>query len=398
MLLRNAVRELRHRPLRATLAAGGVAVAMAMLTDMTMLSGGIGKSFGALLESPGYALRVSPRGTLPFDTEATIEGFASLRERVARTAGVETVVPVLAATLAVEAKDRVPGGAAVPTRSRRTLALGVGGDGGLHRLTGGEEATSGEVVVSEALAESLDLEIGDPLRLAPARGFGSWARAAVPRVSGTAAFVFAARGAAPVSMPLADLQALTDQEDEVSFAMIAATDGADPEAVRDDVAAAVPRVEVVTLEGIVAQVDRRLSYFRQLALILGSVSLLVAALLVGTIAAVSIGERADLLAALRAIGVSRRRIVAELAAESAAMCAIAGTLGLGIGVIVAGRLESILADFPGLPVGVRFFVSSPGELLGSLSLLVGCGTLAAIAPAWRATRREASALLESEAR
>ena len=43
----------------------GVAVAAALLLDMVMLSGGIERSFGELLRSRGYQLRISPLGTLP---------------------------------------------------------------------------------------------------------------------------------------------------------------------------------------------------------------------------------------------------------------------------------------------------------------------------------------------
>ena len=102
MLARNSIRELRYRPLRTLLAVAGVAVSTAMLADMLMLGGGIQQSFGDLLESRGYELRVSPKGTLPFDTEATIPGWSSLQDSVEGVAGVERVAPVLAMSVSVE--------------------------------------------------------------------------------------------------------------------------------------------------------------------------------------------------------------------------------------------------------------------------------------------------------
>src|SRR5690606_13209900 len=62
---------LRHRG-RTLLALLGVGVSAALLLDMMMLSGGIERSFERLLLSRGYQLRVSPTGTLPFDTDATL--------------------------------------------------------------------------------------------------------------------------------------------------------------------------------------------------------------------------------------------------------------------------------------------------------------------------------------
>lgn len=122
MLARSSIRELRLRPLRTVLTVAGVAVATAMLADMLMLGGGIQRSFGDLLESRGYELRLSPRGTLPFDTEATITGWGTLRDSVAAVAGVERVAPVLAMSVGVEVER---GGAGGTGDARRTLALGL---------------------------------------------------------------------------------------------------------------------------------------------------------------------------------------------------------------------------------------------------------------------------------
>jgi len=67
----------RHR-LRTALSIAGIAVSAAMLLDMVMLSGGIEKSFAELLLAKGYQIRLTPKGTLPFDTDATLSGVQSL--------------------------------------------------------------------------------------------------------------------------------------------------------------------------------------------------------------------------------------------------------------------------------------------------------------------------------
>ncbi len=66
------LKSLGRHPLRTALSLAGIAVASAMLLDMVMLSGGIEKSFSDLLLARGYHIRLTPKGTLPFDTEATI--------------------------------------------------------------------------------------------------------------------------------------------------------------------------------------------------------------------------------------------------------------------------------------------------------------------------------------
>lgn len=390
MLARSSVRELRVRPLRTVLTVAGVAVATAMLADMLMLGGGIQRSFGDLLESRGYELRLSPRGTLPFDTEATIQGWGTLRDSVAAVAGVDRVAPVLAMSVGVE----VEGGAG---DARRTLALGLdAGNRALYGVVEGDGPGAGEVLVDARLADVLGVGAGDRMRLGTASEFGTWGRSASVRVSGTGDFVFATARDMPVALPLHDLQALAGLEDEVSFAMIRVGAGADPEGVRAGIAAVAGRVEVVTLAGISEKLDERLSYFRQVAVILGSVSLFVAALLIGTITAVSVSERLGVIAAVRAIGVPRRRVVGELAAESVVLAVVGGGIGIGLGVVVAGYLESILAGLPGLPAAVRFFVLEPGSLAAAYGLVILSGAVAGLVPAMRATGREVTELLHRE--
>ena len=391
MLALNSIREFRTRPLRTLLTLLGVAVTTAMLADMLMLGRGITRSFGELLESRGYELRLTPRGTLPFDTEATIPGFATLRDSVASVAGVDRVAPVLAASLTVEATDGTG-------RSAEALALGMDpGDQSLYRLTGGESPRPGDVLTDAEVGALLGLAPGSAVRLRPARAGGAWGRRAAARVSGTGDFAFASRGDLQVVMRLEELQELSSQQDRVSFAMIRIGEGREPDSVRAAILARVDRVEIVTLAGITERLDVRLSYFRQTALILATVSLIVATLLVGTLTAVSVSERLGLIAALRAIGLSRRRIAGGLAAESVVLCVVGGAFGVALSVVVAGYLESILSDFPGLPVAVRFFVVGADSLVTAFILIVVSGAVAGLIPALNATRLEVASILHKEA-
>ena len=72
------VRSLARHPLRTGLSLAGIAVAAAMLLDMVMLSGGIDQSFGEMLLQRGYQIRITPKGTLPFDTEAALPNARAL--------------------------------------------------------------------------------------------------------------------------------------------------------------------------------------------------------------------------------------------------------------------------------------------------------------------------------
>ncbi len=84
----------RHR-LRTGLSIAGIAVSAAMLLDMVMLSGGIEKSFAELLLAKGYQIRLTPKGTLPFDTDATLSGATQLVTTIRHMPGIAAAGAVL---------------------------------------------------------------------------------------------------------------------------------------------------------------------------------------------------------------------------------------------------------------------------------------------------------------
>ena len=127
MLLSLSGASLRRHPTRTLLAVLGVAVSAALLLDMVMLATGMRESFREFLLVRGFQLRVSPKGTLPFDTEATIGGADSLVRVIRANPDVEAVSPVLGAQLHV-LRGPAPGGgeervvtSAAPTVSTRTF-------------------------------------------------------------------------------------------------------------------------------------------------------------------------------------------------------------------------------------------------------------------------------------
>lgn len=377
MFWRVSWRELVRHPLRTALAAAGVAVATAMLVDMLMLGGGIQRSFNELLGSRGYGIRVTPAGTLPFETEATLPGGDSLRRLLASEPGVAGVAPVLGANLLAPGR---PG--------RDTVRLFVAGvdpdEQGLYRLLEGRAPRSDdELVLGRETAEVLGLAPGDTLRLLPGRTLGGGDGRRFVAV-GTAEFLYASRDERPVAVPLGVLQRLTGRPDRVSLFMVRTAEGAVPDAVAAALDRRLVGARALSADRLVERARERLSYFRQLALILGAVSLVTTGLLVGTIMAVSVSERVGTLAALRAVGVARRHLLAGLALESLLLCAVGGLAGLGLGVVTAGWLEGILSDLPGLPQAVRFFVLTPGDLGRGYAAVLGVGVAAALVPAWRA--------------
>ena len=183
----------------------------------------------------------------------------------------------------------------------------------------------------------------------------------------------------------------------VSLLMARVRDGADVEAARAAIERAMPRISAISTATALAQVEQRLSYFRQLAFVLGAISLVIGFLLVTTLVTVSVNERVGEIAVLRAIGVSRLHVVQQIVIEGAALSLTGAVLGLALGLATARYLNAILSDFPGLPAAFEFFVFQPAAAWRALGLLVLSGIAAGVYPSWRAASLPIAGTLREEA-
>ena len=218
-------------------------------------------------------------------------------------------------------------------------------------------------------------------------------------IVGEARFTYLASDQSAVALPLASLQAMrgSDGRDRLSLVMLKLKPGLDPDSVGARISREQPRVSALSTRSAVKQAEDRLGYFRQLALVLGSISLVVGFLLVSTIVTVSVNERLGEIAVLRAIGVGAPRIAAQVMLEGLALALSGATLGLGLGLVTARWLNSILSGFPSLPDHISFFVFEPGDAFSALGLLVVTGFVAGALPAWRAARLPIAHTLRTEA-
>jgi putative ABC transport system permease protein len=383
---------LRHRA-RTLLALLGIAVSAALLLDMVMLASGMRENFQGFLLLRGYQLRVAPKGTLPFDSDATIDSATALMHRIARVPGVSAVSPVLGAQSQALVRDSAITGF--------TLGIDPAVQGDYELLRGDDVGDSASIVVNDRWASLTGRTLGDTVTLAI--GYDPQLRTVLGQrtfvIAGLARFFYTATTQPTLAMRLPVLQDMSGsaRRDRVSLLMVKAEAGADLEQVRAGIQNVSPQVSAISLEGATAQVEQRLAYFRQLALVLGSISLAVGVLLVTTLITISVNERAGEIAVLRAIGVARSSIILQVVTEGVVLSGVGATSGLGIGLVTAQWLERILADFPGMPATFRFFVFQPRDAGIALGLLAMAGVLAGIYPAWRAASLPISVTLRREA-
>jgi putative ABC transport system permease protein len=369
---------IRHRA-RTALAVLGVAVAAAMLLDMVMLATGMRESFRELLLSRGFEIRLAPKGTLPFDTDATIPGVSAVIATLRTNPDIREISPVLGSSIHVLADGRDVSGSA--------LGIDPKAQGDYELISGRDVTTPDAIVVNDYLLRQLGARIGDTLSVAagydPQTRTYSGQRKLV--LTGLAKFIYGANDQSSSAMRRETLEEMRPEgRDRASLFMIRVRDAADAEQVRDWIDKQLPNVTAISIATAIAQVDERLSYFRQLALILGAVSLFVGFLLVTTLVTVSVNERAGEIAVMRAIGVSRGHVVEQILLEGVAISFAGAVLGLGIGLITARYLNTILSAFPGLPMAIDFFLFQPRAAWSALGLLIASGIGAGIYPAWRA--------------
>jgi putative ABC transport system permease protein len=389
------LKSLRRRPLRTALSLAGIAVASAMLLDMVMLSGGIDKSFSELLLARGYQIRLTPKGTLPFDTEASITGATGVVQAIRAEPGVEAAGAVLGTSIYGRALDSLV----------TLFGYGIQPEAqGIYQVTAGADLAPGDtlgVLLSETAAALLRAAPGNTVTLV-GRLDPQIADAAVGRsltVRGLVRWIYDHRGQPSVGTVLPVMQRLGRETaaDRASLLMVkAADDGA-----VDDLAARLrerfPELEVNSVAELVVQAKRRLVYFTQLSYVLGGMSLVVAVLLVGTLLTITVNERLGEIATLRAIGVSRGTIVRQVLAEGVALTVLGAGVGILLGLATAEYLDAILTSFPGLPAAFSFFVPRADTLSFAALVLLVTGSLAGLYPAWLASRAPIAATLRAEA-
>ena len=389
------LKSLARQPLRTALSLAGIAVAAAMLLDMVMLSGGIDKSFSDLLLKRGFQMRLTPKGTLPFDTEATMAGASEIVAALRRNPAVATAGAVLGTSLYGRSAGSLVTlfGYGIEPEAQSLYQLGTGRD-----LTAADTAG---VLLSEPAAKLLHASVGDTVTLL-GRLDPQVVTAAVGRrlvVRGMVHWIYDYRGQPSVGTVLPLMQRLSRLEaaDRASLILVKARHDEAVPALAAQVRREFPQLEVNSVADLVAHFRERLVYFRQLSYILGSMSLLVTVLLIATLLTITVNERLGEIATLRAIGVSRATVVGQVLAEGTALTLAGAALGILLGLVTARYLDAILTSFPGLPASFSFFVPRADTLTFAGFVLLVTGSLAGLYPAWLASRAPIAATLRAEA-
>ena len=371
-----AWRSLVRQPARASLGVLGVAAVGALLFDMLLLSNGLVISMRGLLESTGFDLRVTATDALP--------GQGPLIQNAVAAAQAMATLPSVRSAIALRFANAV-----VLTNGPRGLYTSFQGVAGTSThpwtiLRGRDFGNGADLVVNENTAVELHLEPGARISL---RAMCTAEEQAMPTVSftvaGIAQFPFDTPNGTTLATSLDRLTEACGGNDPgtADVIMVASQEGSGTDAAVDDIARQFPELRVLSNAEAVNRFERGgFTYFRQISTVLTTVTLAFAVLLITVLLTVSINQRLGEIAALRALGFTRWRVVADVFCESVLIVGGGGLLSLPLGAALAAALDSILKRIPGIPADVHFFVYQPSALQLHLLLLAATAIIAALYP------------------
>jgi putative ABC transport system permease protein len=397
-----AWRTARRYRARAVLAVVGVAVIGALNFDMLMLSHGLLISFGDLVNSTGYDIRIAGSAGLPLARQP-LDSAAALMKDIAALPEVESVAMLRTATAAVIRSGRPAEGIEL-VGSSDPAGLGI-----WRSLTGSTldsfVSTVGEqawppAVVSRPMADRLKLVPGTTISVRVRITGSLSAMPAIPlRVVGVADFPFESQDAAVVATTMDGFRRahgglLNDQAD---FMFARSRPPAGPDAAVAAIGRLRQDLRVFSNEQVIANFGTNaFTYFRQISVVLSTTTGAFSFLLVATLLTVSVNQRLGEVAALRALGIARRKIAATLLWEATLLVGAGGLFALPLGGLLAMALDRILRRMPGLPAGLHFFVFEPQSLVLHAAVLAATAVVAAVYPVWLAVRLPIAQTLRQE--
>jgi putative ABC transport system permease protein len=371
-----AWRSLVRQPARAALGILGVASVGALLFDMLLLSQGLVVSMRDLLDRSGFDIRVTATEDLPGQGPEMADAADAARHIA--------LLPSVRSTITLRFENAVLERQGAADAQLPVSFLGAGG--GAVRpwtvLRGRDIRGERELVLNEYGARTLGVEPGASVLVrASCSGEAEAPPPIVFLVAAIAEFPFDTPDAAGSATTAGGVAEACGAEDTGAADFILVASRGDADAAAAAIAAARPDLRAISNEQVLGRLQEAgFTYFRQISAVLTAVTVSFALLLITVLLTVSVNQRLGAIAALRALGLSQRRMAADVLCESALIVGIGGILSLPLGAALAAWLDAILKRMPGIPTDLHFFVFEPRALQVHAALLAATAIVAALYP------------------
>ena len=387
-MMRLALRGLASRKLRTALSAIAVVLGVAMVVGTYVLTDQITAAFEDLgAESvEGIDVIVTPEEA--FSTSLSAEPPTIGADLVGAVRGVEGVE---AAEGQITAFGRlVVDGEVVETFGAPGLVVADASerfDPG-EVVAGRDPRRSGEASLLEQNAADQGIEIGDRIEVATRRGLKP------VTVVGTFAFGDGGSslgGTTVVELPRRDVERWFGLEGRLSSISVIAEPGVPGPELSDRVAAVLPssarsQTADENAQETADEINDQIGSFLTPALLaLAGAAVLVGGFIIFNTFSITVAQRSREFAMLRAVGATRRQVLATVVGEALAIGALASAAGIAAGIGIA-KLLSALFDAAGFGIPRGDLALAPRTIAIAIAVGVGVTLLAALVPAIRATR------------
>jgi putative ABC transport system permease protein len=388
-MLHATIRSLLAHKLRFALTAISVVLGVAFIAGTLVLTDTLGRTFDNLFGDVQKGTAVEVRATAAFDTQngaGTTE-----REPVPATvlAIVQKVDGVRSAVGNVSGQAVLVDSSGKAVRNGGAPALGVAWstDPQLSSLTlqsGHAPAAAAEIAIDAVTAKDHGFVVGDRVKVLTKGPVLDQTLVGIFRfgTSGNLA------GATLTAFDTATAQQVIGEPDTYSSVSVAAAAGVSQPELTQRVRGVLPAgLEAISGKQFAAESSnsfkQALSIINTFLLVFAGIALFVGSFIIYNTFAMLVAQRTREFALLRALGASRRQVTGSLLGEALAVGFVGATVGLGLGVLVALGLRSLLGAFGiTLPGGPIAFL--PHTVVWSYAVGIGVTTVAALAPARRA--------------
>jgi len=397
-VIRIAWRSLTAHKLRTFLTTLAILLGVAMICGTYVLSDQIDRGFKNIFTDAykGIDVTITRKAKFNSGMSAATEGLPeSLEQTVREVDGVAEAHGFVTGMGAVAVDGKVVSTGGAPTLFFSAVPTDISNT---SYVAGGLPEGPGEVSVIQKLAQDEQLDIGSTLTVVTPGGSEE------VRVSGI--FTFASQsslgGSTLIDADLSDMQRWFSMQGRFSEIDVKAVAGVPAEELAGRIKEVVPAyASVKTGTQMAADQSKLMSdaigaFLKPMLLSFGGIAVLVGAFIIFNAFSMTVTQRRRELAMLRALGASRRQVLATIAVEAVVMGVLASLLGIVVGMgIAAGVLRLLQAANVDIPHGG--LVLAPRTVAISLAVGVIVTLLSAVVPAWRATRVPPVAALQEGA-
>ena len=391
-MIRASLKSLLARRVRLLLSTFAIVLGVAFVTGILMFSDTLQRSFTALFASTVGDTVVRPAG-------GRIEGGGPL---VSTRTVPAAVVPTLAAlpgaaradgmvsavgVYVLSTDNKVVGGSGPPAFGGSWSDAPAGhGLEGLTILEGREPRVAGEVVLDQNTAERAGYSVGDDVSIVTS----TEALDVQATLVGLAGFRDGGslNGATYAGFDTATAQELfLDGQDAFNEVWVTADDGVSQEELTKQAEGVLPPdLEAVTgddaAEETAGPLLSGIDFLTTFLLIFAGIALVVSSYIIVNTFSILVAQRSRELALLRALGASKQQVIRSVQLEAFAVGVLGSTLGLGLGVVLAMGIRSLVAGF-GLDLAEQPLVLAPRTAVAAYLT----GIVVTMAAGWLPARR-----------